>query len=862
MFPSRRIFAIVSIAAANTVLWSCVSRTAGALSSTETPPSEVSLAKKESQLARTLIVIGRSVATTEERGWLARVDASLGHTRVARADQLESRMRTMLAADFTREERLLILSQGQVSLAFELISAGRLQEAQEAARFVLAKENLSAQIQRWALSGWMIAHTLSLRSPPTDFHALQRMHCDELCELPGWRLVSEEDGGTLSRTGYDNRLLASLQFELAGKKRPPWLATLIETDKVLAAAWNAGEPGNAISEPNRRPTPTAPEAVLAQMWELLEKRKWDEASKLGETHLRTRSLGEAKSKKPSAALPGATCDAIEILTWHAKANNARFGQRREAFLSYQESFLGALEQGDCRPENLGLNEEDHRAFVIEAELWLARLLWERGRLVEANKWAERAALASQAAAQWPLFLESAQVLVGRVGYETQTPTKALAELEKLIALFRGPSDEEFQAWAALRKGLLAFLAKDFPLAVATFDSLLTLETDGASRSRAWYWRGRSQAAQGLASAAAVSFQRAGREDPLSYYDALSGQMLSSPSGLASTSEKTPFEDPWREVQERWVRMRVGKPFALFRPELWFGDDAPPASPEGDSTPEDVVRRQRQAFENSVSSSLLLATALRAGLGNETFEKFSSHLRDSGSLFSRLLRSEALWAKQSYTTFYGAGQSHFPSAVRIAWLLHAMGDYRSAIAFVALFKNEILKENEDLAFLSFIFYPKPYAAQFAEAAQQCGVDVDLLFAVARQESLFQPRAVSPVGAVGLMQLLPTTAGRVLGAKGRQDSVSTNDLFDTRLNTLAGACYLRALLERYNGSLPLAVAAYNAGEDTVDTWLARRDKLPDSPYFTEWIPYQETRDYVQKVLRNYWNMKWIYGTKNAQ
>jgi tetratricopeptide (TPR) repeat protein len=867
LFPSRRFSAIVSIAAANATLWSCASRTTANPSSLGSGARESTLAQQEVVLARTLILMGRQVASPEERGWLARVDASLGTTEDARAVNLERRMRSMLAADFTPEERLLVLAQGEVHLAYELISANRFSEAREAARFVLSKENVSAQIQRWALSAWMIAHALALPSPPDDFNALQRLHCDELCPLPGWRLVSEEDGGSLSRVGYNDRLLTNLQFELAGKKRPRWLSALVESPPQAATQTPAE------SEPNVHTNNHS--VAVAELSRLLQKRRWTEAARVGDAFLERRLSKLAPRTKADGPTAVATCDGVRILTLHAKANAARFGQRREAFLSFQESFVGELERTPCTPAEVGLEDDDFRVFVIDSHLWLARLLWEKGRLIEAGAWAERAANAAREAGDWSLFLESAQVLVGRVAYEARTPQDALALLEKLTTQYQGPEGEDFTVWAALRKGLLAFLAKDFVASERAFDSLLALETEGATRSQAWYWKGRAQAAQGLAAAAVVSFQKSGQEDPLSYYDVLSGQLVSTVSGLASTPEATPFEEPWRDVQERWIRMRVGKPFALFRPELWFGDDAPGAgspaasqtnaasplsSGAGDALADDALRRRRRTFENAVSSSLLLATALRAGLGVETFEKFTTHLRDSGSVFSRLLRSEALWAKQSYSTFYGSGHSHFPSAVRIAWLLHALGDYRSAIPFVALFKNELLQENEDLAFLYFIFYPKPYVAQFTEAARTCSVDADLLYAVARQESLFQPGVVSPAGAIGLMQLMPATARRVLRTTGRPyQEVTADDLRDPSLNTLAGACYLRDLIARYEGNLPHAVAAYNAGEDAVDTWLARRDKLSDATYFTEWIPYQETRDYVQKVLRNYANMKWIYGPR---
>ncbi|HEY0032439.1 MAG TPA: lytic transglycosylase domain-containing protein [Devosia sp.] len=134
----------------------------------------------------------------------------------------------------------------------------------------------------------------------------------------------------------------------------------------------------------------------------------------------------------------------------------------------------------------------------------------------------------------------------------------------------------------------------------------------------------------------------------------------------------------------------------------------------------------------------------------------------------------------------------------------------------------------------------------------GTDRAAVFAIARQESMFQIDAVSSVGARGLMQLMPGTAKEVASEVG-VDYSPARLVNDPEYNALLGSTYLGKQLKRYDGSLVLAAAAYNAGPGNANKWIKAygdpRDGKVDPVVWVELIPFQETRTYVKRVLGNY-------------
>lgn len=154
------------------------------------------------------------------------------------------------------------------------------------------------------------------------------------------------------------------------------------------------------------------------------------------------------------------------------------------------------------------------------------------------------------------------------------------------------------------------------------------------------------------------------------------------------------------------------------------------------------------------------------------------------------------------------------------------------------------------------FPRPYWTELKADALRNRLDPFLIAALIRQESEFNPGAVSHANAWGLMQLLPHV-GRTLARQQRVRRFSTPLLLVPNINLRLGTRYFRELLDRYNGNVEYALAAYNAGTDRVQDWVSNGN-FKDSPEFVESIPFTETREYVQAILRNANVYRQLYGT----
>lgn len=152
------------------------------------------------------------------------------------------------------------------------------------------------------------------------------------------------------------------------------------------------------------------------------------------------------------------------------------------------------------------------------------------------------------------------------------------------------------------------------------------------------------------------------------------------------------------------------------------------------------------------------------------------------------------------------------------------------------------------------FPMPYQATIEQYAKAQNIDPAWVYAVMRQESLFQPDARSSAGAMGLMQIMPGT-GRKIASDLKLNLPNTSALFNANTNIRYGTYYLRFTLNQLQGNPVLATAAYNAGPGRVRRWLP--DQVSDPDIWVELIPFDETRKYVKRVMEYAAVYEWKLG-----
>ncbi len=569
----------------------------------------------------------------------------------------------------------------------------------------------------------------------------------------------------------------------------------IEEDKVTKEI--AEEDINSWKDPDEEEPPRvsskskkAPKKTsktLKQLRYYYKKKKWLEAQTLATSVI--------KKKRTQ-------CNMEYSLSLYLLARYTRAELQRDLFFEYQKKLVESL-PNKCTPKQMAMKPKDYFEFKADAHLWLARLYWERNEKEKALRHHESSYNIVKKNQIPTLFIENFWFRVVSLGYENQTPQENLMLIEK----FYKESKNKFNFTAKVKErleflryhysGLLQFQMKNYTKAIENFK-----KTESYSTPSSIYWQSRclknlNRGEEGL-ELLKKSIPEAGIH---SIYDFWGAELYHQGTRL---SHSHPIHEG--DTKQRELFEYPDKDFIIFK-------NLKESSPE-------------------MSSQLSVIFMYAAIFCTERISFTSSGILTD--LFKKDLKKYIPRTTE---------ERNF-----IAWVQYRLENYNKSLAIMDTDQG---KRIIDSPYLLQLLYPRAYEPLLVWVQDYCPVEKPFIWGVMRQESLYQAEVRSPVGAIGLMQLMPSTAKRILGNP-QLPSLEFN-LGLPQTNILAGTCYLEELLKRYDTNYYFAAAAYNAGEWRVDSWIKKRFIQKDMPLFVEWIPFTETKGYVQKVMANTLNMR---------
>jgi peptidoglycan lytic transglycosylase len=270
----------------------------------------------------------------------------------------------------------------------------------------------------------------------------------------------------------------------------------------------------------------------------------------------------------------------------------------------------------------------------------------------------------------------------------------------------------------------------------------------------------------------------------------------------------------------------------------------------------LAREQMQQLGSRVSSSIFADNTKKPP---ELMELESNSL-DRGLLLKALgLNSEAGKELFRAEVFFRNDPGSLYSFIS---LMNELGYHNKALALAQSNYTLISKyfDKDQKLHLRRLLYPLVYPEYvLACTAGENAPPPSLVYAIMREESALRPDVISPVGAIGLMQLMPYTATEVAQQLGEQ--YQYEKLFEPETNIRYGCAYLGGVVERYNPKHYLAIAAYNAGPNSADSWGERYKHL-DFDEFVEFVPLQETQNYLRRVTRTFFAYEDLYNFEDLR
>jgi soluble lytic murein transglycosylase len=365
-------------------------------------------------------------------------------------------------------------------------------------------------------------------------------------------------------------------------------------------------------------------------------------------------------------------------------------------------------------------------------------------------------------------------------------------------------DSPWLSEAFFRSGLLLYEEERDEEAISAFNWARSLADDSDGRDRAQLWLAKAHRAAGQPGEANTILEKLASDDPGGYYGLRATALLGKPAPSAGRGEVKLTDAPvidWAAI-DAWA-------------DSWL-----PSIPSSSSP----------AFLSD-ARWLRANQLLELQLNDEASLEFESLLEAYGTTSSALYALVRALSPLDLTNLTARAASRL-----LASLSEAAVDAAPA----------------DLLRLA---YPIDYASLVQSTAEQTDTSPLLLLALIRQESFFDPRAGSISGALGLTQVIPSTADEIASDLGMEGEFSSQDLFRPAVSILFGGHYLSKQLDAFDGDVAPALAAYNAGPGNASRWL--KAAADDDDLFLEEIPFDQTRAYVKLVTENLNVYQDLYG-----
>jgi len=394
------------------------------------------------------------------------------------------------------------------------------------------------------------------------------------------------------------------------------------------------------------------------------------------------------------------------------------------------------------------------------------------------------------------WLEQALLSAGNMYLLKRDYDRAIDYFRELQQRFPNGTHASYAHWKA---SWLAFRQGRTAEAREGFENQIALYSDSAEIPAALYWRGRIAEEDGNPATARAFYQKLSDRFHNYYYAEFGRQRLKSLQGEAAG---LPQQDP---------------------PHYPLLDRVPPLSTTGKITatdpPEDNLRVERARLLSNGGLADMAVRELQAAASQEG----------------------GTWAPPEMARVYQDG-GRYDRGIEIM--------KRTTPNYFAVDIPDLPRPYWEALF------PKAYWTDLRKYSELNGLDPYLVASLIRQESEFNAAAISRANAVGLMQLLPKT-GKTVAKQVKLKGYSAPQLYTPSINLELGTRYFKDMVDKYNGQFEYALAAYNAGSDRVGDWLGQ-GHYRDPQEFVESIPFTETREYVQAILRNANVYRQLYGT----